>query len=545
MAFDLSPLPPVRQQNFGTVPRADIQRSVFSLSHGYQTTFDASYLIPIFAEEYLPGDTWNIKMTAVGRLSTPLHPVMDNMEVSFFFFSCPNRLLWDNWQKFQGEQVDPGDSIDYTVPQVSAPGSGKWDVHSLADYFGLRAEAAGVAIAVNALHFRMYNLVYNEFFRDQNLIDSVTVNRDDGPDTYTDYALLKRAKCADYFTSALPWPQKGDAVEVPLGTEAPVLGIGKVNNTWVGSSSPNVYESGQTAPAAYPQYQHITYDTSGATAAAHEHWLVERDLVETDYPYIRADLSNATAATINEWREAFQLQRLLERDARSGSRYCEILQSHWGVTDPANAVLQRPEYIGGGKAPVGISAVAQTESSDASTAQGTLTGVGTMQKTGISMTKSFTEHGCLLGIACLTGSIKYQQGVRRMWNRRTRYDYYMPVLANLGEQEILNKEIFVQNTSADDEVFGYQERWAEYRCKMSEVTGKFRSDYASSLDAWHLAPDFSALPVLNQSFIEDETPIDRVVAVPAEDHMIFDAWYDIKVARAMPTFSVPGMIDHF
>lgn len=537
MAFDLSPLPAVRQENFGTVPKAEIKRSVFSLSHGYQTTFDASYLIPIFAEEYLPGDTWNLKMTAVGRLSTPLHPVMDNMEVSFFFFSCPNRLLWENWQKFQGEQIDPGDSIDYTVPQVSPPASGQWDVHSLADYFGLRAEAAGVAIAVNALHFRMYNLVYNQFFRDQNLIDSVTVNVDDGPDTYTDYALLKRAKRADYFTSALPWPQKGDAVEVPLGTDAPVLGIGVENNT-TSHTSQSVYESGGTTPVyAYAQ----KFNAAAGTAQT---WYGEQEY-QNGYPNIRTDLSSATAATINEWREAFQLQRLLERDARSGTRYCEILQSHWGVTDPSNAVLQRPEYIGGGRAPVGISAVAQTESSDASTAQGTLTGVGTMQKTGISITKSFTEHGCLLGLACLTGSIKYQQGVRRMWNRRTRYDYYMPVLANLGEQEILNKEIYVQNTSADDDVFGYQERWAEYRCKMSEVTGKFRSDYGSSLDSWHLAPDFSALPVLNQSFIEDETPIDRVIAVPAEDHMIFDAWYDIKVARAMPTFSVPGMIDHF
>lgn len=535
MAFDLRALPPVMQHNFSQTPQADISRSVFDRSHSKSGTMDASYLIPFFVDEVMPGDTFIYNLSCVARLATPLKPIMDNLHIDFFFFHCPNRLLWENWEKFMGAQDNPADSIDFTVPEVTKPVS--WAVGTIWDYFGLRAGASGCAINVNALHPRMYNRVYNEWFRDQNLVDSVTLNLDDGPDADTDYTLLKRAKRPDYFTAALPWPQKGDAVEVPLGTTAPVLGIGKGNDTW-NSGSQGVYES-NNATNTYTDYVLIN---GGSTAE--KQFYVQKQ-ASSAYPNIYADLANATAATINEWREAFQLQRYLERDARSGTRYCEHIQAHWGVTDPSMAVLQRTEYIGGGTCRVNIVPVAQTESSDATTAQGTLAAVGYAEKQGISWTKSFTEHGCLMGIMCCRGDVRYQQGTARMWSRRTRFDYYAPVFAHLGEQEVLNKEIFTQDTTADDDVFGYQERWAEYRTKMSEVCGQLRSDYSSSLDSWHLAPDFSTLPALNQTFIEDETPVDRIIAVPAEPHLIFDTYASYKCTRAMPTFSVPGMIDHF
>lgn len=541
--FDLRALPPVMTHNFSQTPQADISRSVFDRSHTYKCTFDASYLIPFYVDEALPGDTFSADLTAIARLATPLHPIMDNLHVDFFFFSCPNRLLWENWERFMGAQDDPSSSIDYTVPEVTKPTT--WAVGSIWDYFGLRAGATGAAINVNALHPRMYNRVYNEWFRDQNLIDSVTLNIDDGPDADTDYALLKRSKRPDYFVSGLPWPQKGDAVEVPLGTTAPVVGTGKALGLLDGTSQLGLF-SGST-------YK-LRGDTgaTGVNVGAAVTPTVDAVAnvgigLSTNklYSQVEADLSAATAATINEWREAFQLQRYLERDARSGSRYCEMIQAHFGVTDPSMAVLQRSEYIGGGSARVEVVPVAQTESSDASTAQGTLAGVGYMEKGGIGFTKSFTEHCCIMGIMCARGDVTYQQGIDRMWSRRTRFDFYAPVFAHLGEQEVLNKEIYCQDTSADDDVFNYQERWSEYRVKLSKVCGQFRSDYTSSLDPWHLSPDFSALPVFNQSFIEDETPVDRVIAVPSEPHFLFDSFMRLRCARPMPTFSVPGMIDHF
>lgn len=543
--FDLRALPPVMTHNFSQTPQAEISRSVFDRSHTYKCTFDASYLIPFYVDEALPGDTFTADLTAIARLATPLHPLMDNLHVDFFFFSCPNRLLWDNWERFMGAQDNPADSIDYTVPEVTKPTT--WAVGSIWDYFGLRAGATGAAINVNALHPRMYNRVYNEWFRDQNLIDSATLNLDDGPDADTDYALLKRAKRPDYFTAGLPWPQKGDAVTVPLGTTANVWGDGYAMRLWNGSASYGLKWSSTnklSADAAnVGAAVGATPSASGSPTDNQTLGLYEKVAGQTTGLY--ADLEDATAATINEWREAFQLQRYLERDARSGSRYCEMIQAHFGVTDPSMAVLQRSEYIGGGSARVEVVPVAQTESSDAATAQGTLTGVGYMEKSGIGFTKSFTEHCCIMGIMCARGDITYQQGVDRMWNRRTRFDYYAPVFAHLGEQEVLNKEIFCQDTAADDDVFNYQERWAEYRVKLSKVCGQFRSDYTSSLDAWHLSPDFSALPTFNQSFIEDETPVDRVIAVPAEPHFLFDSYMRLRCARPMPTFSVPGMLDHF
>lgn len=540
MSLDLRPLPPVQQHNFARVPRAEIQRSVFDRSHGWKGTFNEAELIPFYVDEALPGDTFSMDCSVVARMSTPLHPLMDNLYMDFFFFSCPNRLLWDNWEKFMGAQDDPGDSIDFTIPQLSKPAGGDHAIGSVADYFGLRAGTTGSeAITVNALPFRMLNKVWNEWFRDQNLQNSVTENTGNGPDTYTDYAILKRNKRPDYFSTALPWPQKGDAVEIPLGDYAPVKGIGKGDTTWTATNQ-NVWETKEPLIQTYNPWQEI----SGAGTLGAKEFFVERDPSTTE-PWIRADLSAATSATINEWREAFQLQRFLERDARSGTRYCEVIQAHFGVTDPSHAVLQRSEYIGGGTAPIQITPVAQTSESG-TTDQGHLTGVGYVEKDGVGFTKSFTEHCTIIGLLNVRGTAgTYQQGTDRMWSRSTRYDFYTPVLAHLGEQEILNKEIYTQDTAADDNVFGYQERWAEYRMKRSVITGAFRSDYATSLDPWHLSIDFSSLPVLNSSFIEEAVPVSRVVAAPSEPRFLCDAWLKLRCARPMPVFSVPGQIDHF
>lgn len=527
--MNIRPLPPVQQHNFSSVAQANVQRSTFDRSHGYATTGDCSYLIPIFVDEAYPGDTFVCNTTIVSRLLSPLNvPIMDRLKFDVFFFSCPNRLLWDNWVKMQGEQVDPGDSIDYTVPQLTPVTS--FASGSLGDYFGLRTGVSN--LSVNALPFRMYSKVWNEWFRDQNLQDSLDVPTDDGPDLDSEYSLQLRAKKRDYFSSCLPWPQKGDSVSLPLGTEAPVLGIMKYDTTW-NDTSVTGYETGVPGGSTYATASHILHSDNNYK------WWFEKE-ASGNKPYIRADLSSATASTVDELIEAFQLQRLLQRDARGGTRYCEILQSQFGVTDPMHAVLQRTEYIGGGSVNLNVSPVAQTSESG-TTDQGHLTAVAYGEGGNIRFTKSFTEHCTLLGLVCLTGSMTYQQGLDRMWNRLTRYDYYMPVLAHLGEQEVLNKEIFAQGTAADDQVFGYQERWAELRCKMSHKTGRLRSDYGSSLDPWHLSPDFAALPVLNSSFVVDETPLDRCVAIPAEHHFILDAWFDLKCTRPMPVFSVPGL----
>jgi hypothetical protein len=453
-----------------------------------------------------------------GRLATPINPFMDNLYIETFFFAVPYRLIWNNWEKFCGEQDNPGDSTDYLVPQTS----GTITNSTLYDYFGVPTD---VNLSFNNLCGRAYNLIYNEWFRDQNLQDSVIVDKGDGPDTLTNYTLLKRGKRHDYFTSALPWPQKGEAVALPLGTKAEVYFDGALSPT----SYPGVYSTNQT------DYQRLGADVGQVYLSS---------TTSTEAESLYADLSTATAATINQLREAFQIQRLYEKDARGGTRYTEVIQSHFGVTSP-DARLQRPEYLGGGKDRININPIAQTSSTDATTPQGNLSGYGTTGFTGHRFNKSFTEHSVVIGLACVFADLTYQQGLARHFSRQTRWDFYWPALAHLGEQAVLNKEIYAQGTADDNNVFGYQERYAEYRYKPSNVTGQMRSNFAQSLDTWHLAQDFGSLPALNASFIEENPPVDRVTAVQNYPNLILDMYFKLKCARPMPTYGVPGLIDHF
>jgi len=522
----------VMSHQFSQVPDVKIPRSSFNRSHGMKSTFDAGYLIPVLCDEALPGDTFNCSMAAFARMSTPTFPVMDNLYMDTFFFAVPIRLVWDNFKKFMGEQANPGDSTTYLVPvqDTTAPPLSTTGhlVGSLSDYMGIPTDTP--ALEHSALFHRAYNLIYNEWFRDQNMQDSVVVDTDDGPDDPADYVPLKRGKRHDYFTSCLPWPQKGDSVELPLGTKASIATDAAID-THLG-----ILESTGTA---YKKLAKVVGDNIAYVSTASS---------ETQSLY--ADLSTATAATINQLRQSFQIQKLLERDARGGTRYTEIVKSHFGVTSP-DARLQRPEYLGGGSNPVNINPVVVTaEPVNPTLAKdaGDLGAYSTTAIKGNGFTKSFTEHSLIIGLVSARADLTYQQGLNRMFSRQTRYDFFWPTLAQIGEQAVLNKEIYAQGSGSptdDAATFGYQERYAEYRYKPSIITGQFRSTYSSSLDAWHLSQEFTSLPELNDAFIAENPPIDRVINTPAEPHFIWDSYFNLKCVRPMPMYGVPGMIDHF
>lgn len=508
---------------FSNVAKADIRRSRFNRSHTHKTTFDANKLIPVFVDEVLPGDTFQMNMTSFARLATPIKPSMDNLYMDVHFFFVPNRLVWDNFEKFMGAQENPNDSTDYLIPTISGVSSDPASYENgILDYFGIPKVLSG-QLEVNALPFRAYNLIFNEWYRDQNLQDSVTVETGDSDDV-ANYALLNRGKRHDYFTSALPFPQKGDPVSLSLSGDAPVV--------WdnVSGALTNGDQARMRTFNNYAQLKNRNGDTNISVTNV--------DLV--------ADMEGVTAVTINALRQAFQLQKFLERDARSGTRYIEVIKSHFGVTNP-DFRLQRPEYLGACHEDLRFTTIAQTtQTLSGSTPQGNLAAMATVGGKKKVFNKSFTEHGFIIGIASVYADLTYQQGLNRFWQRQTRVDHFWPVFAHLGEQEIFNSEIYASgDTTQDKQLFGYQERYAEYRYHPNRISGTFRSSHTQSLDVWHYAEDFASLPMLNDSFIQNNAPVKRNSAIPSEPDLIADFYFGLSCVRPMPLYGTPGFTDHF
>lgn len=542
----------VSQDGASIIEAPDVPRSKFINHWTHKTTFDAGLLVPILCDEVLPGDHLTYDLTAYVRMSTPLFPIFDNQKVDTFFFFVPNRLVWDNWKKFMGEQKNPDSSIAYTVPQVGTTGGAA--VCSTFDYMGVAYVAGnipgGAIWSVNALPFRAYNLIYNEWFRDENIQNSIPVNTGDGPDTFADYTPVRsRSKAHDYFTSALPWAQKFTAPSIPLAGTAPIIGIGQVG-TAPGTGAGAFIQTGGSASTAYTHTNRAELPFVGGTSAGDP---IRMGQVESSpgsgiwYPAVYADLAQASGVAINTFRQAFMIQALLERDARGGTRYVELIRSHFKVVNP-DFRLQRPEYIGGGSSPLQITPIAQT-------APTTNAPLGALGAAGTSAGRhhasyAATEHGFIIGLMNVQTELSYQQGVNRMFNRSTRYDYYWPALAQLGEQAVLRKEIYAQggSPSADSNVFGYQERWQEYRTRVSEVSGVMRSNASGTLDAWHLSQKFSTAPELNDSFIGELPPMTRILAagnLSINQQYYADVMIDRVAVRPIPTFGTPALLGRF
>lgn len=548
---------------FAAIPRVDIQRSVFDRSHGYKTTFDEGKLIPVMCEEVLPGDSIKLDWNHFCRMATPITPFMDNVYLDTQAFFVPARLVWDHWQNFMGEQAKPGDSIDYLIPQTSSHRDLSKAVGSVWDYFGLPPINYAGNITVSELPFRAYALIWNEWYRDENLQDPVSINTGDSPNTSdegttkfwsTNYSPLPRGKRHDYFTSCLPWPQKFTA---PL-VGGMVYGTGKAititNGTDYGSVFTSDYGSwktrqdGQIASGKIPLSNAKNVGNTGISPQlSTKDKLISiptREQVEFGY-----DTGLSTFVSVNDLRQAFAVQRLLENDARGGTRYTELLRAHFGTVS-GDARLMRPEYLGGSSTRININPVAQTSATNTGdpktvTPQGNLAAFGVAGDTGNGFQYSAVEHGYVFVLVSVRADLSYQQGINKQWTRKGRYDFYFPELANLGEQPVLNREIYAQGTDEDDQVFGYQERWAEYRYSPSLITGKFRSTDPQPLDYWHLAQKFASKPTLSADFIKEQPPIERVVAVPSEPHFLLDTWFDARWARPMPVYSIPGLQGHF
>ncbi len=536
--------------------RIDLSRSTFDRSSSVKTSFNAGDIVPFFLEEVLPGDTFNVKSSKVVRMQTLLTPMMDNVYLDTYYFFVPNRLVWKHWKEFNGENTESAwiPATTYEVPQITSPAGTGWAVGTIADYFGIPTGVPN--LSVSALPFRAYALIMNEWFRDQNLSDPLVVPDDDatvvGVNTGTFVSDVAKggkpyiaAKYHDYFTSCLPTPQKGPDVTIPVAAAGnlPVLPLSQnVDHTdavsplsWIKRSDGTVMPNGSGLGFS-----------GGATARIQSSDYKEGDFIPANLWAVSS--GNAASATINQLRLAFQIQKLYERDARGGSRYIEILKSHFGVTSP-DARLQRPEYLGGNRVPININQVIQQSGtgSGSSTPQGTVVGMSQTTDSHSDFIKSFTEHGFIIGVMVARYDHTYQQGLDRMWSRKDRFDYYWPVFANIGEQAVKNKEIYAQGNKEDDEVFGYQEAWADYRYKPNRVTGEMRSAYAQSLDVWHLADDYEKRPSLSDSWIrEDKTNIDRVLAVTSavSNQFFADIYVQNRATRPMPMYSIPGLIDH-
>lgn len=533
----------VSQQDAAYIENAQIPRSTFHNQWSRKTAFPQGKIIPFLVDEVLPGDHMSYDVTAYLRMQTPLFPMFDGLRVDTHFFFVPNRIVWDNWVKFMGEQQSPGDSIAFTVPYISTAVGGE-ATGSLYDHMGIPTIGQvdpGNYININALPFRAYNLIFQTWFKDENLTTAPTIVKNDGPDTRTWYNIMDRAKSQDYFTSALPWPQKFTAPSIPLAGMAPVLGIGAVTNAYAGpGGGVNLYETGTGLISGGYQYFKGPIDGGAATSQFYV-----RGTANTGNPSIYADLSASSGTSINQLRQAWMVQSLLERDARGGTRYTELIRSHFGVINP-DFRLQRPEYIGGGQSPLNIQAIAQTAPT-AGVPLGALGGTGTAAGSHRA-SYAATEHGHIIGVISVKSELSYQQGLHKMWKRNTRFDFYWPALAQLGEQAVLQGEIYAQGVPADLNVFGYQERWAEYRQRYSDVTGVMKSYAAGTLDAWHLAQRFLSAPALNNAFIIDAAPMQRILAGAATAEPIAfmaDIYYKRQATRPLPTYGTPAVLGRF